>query len=187
MKKATRKTKQTLDILHIGGSIGWLGCGFAQLTINFVALWAEDNGLRHAAHEIAHVLDRWPLTAMSVLALVTGVLLGLKTKWGLVQYWWVAVKLALTVLLFVGVPVVVGGWILDAVDRTRLGDPLADPVYLTDRAALMASSVTIVAALSVMLFLSVVKPWKRTPWSRRPARVADTAPRHRVTYADDYR
>lgn len=170
MRKASRKTKQILDILHIGSSIGWLGGGFAQLTINFVALWAGDDHLRHAAHEISHALDRWPLTVMSVTALVTGVLLGLKTKWGLIQYWWVAVKLAVTVALFVGVPIFVGGWVLDAIDRTAAAAPLADPVYLADRAALMASSVTIIASLLFMLFLSVVKPWKRAPWSRRTDR-----------------
>jgi hypothetical protein len=167
MRKASRKTKHVLDILHIGSSIGWLGGGFAQLTVNFVALWAADDHLRHAAHEIAHALDRWPLTALSLTAIVTGVLLGLKTKWGLIQYWWVAVKLVLTVVLLVGVPIFVGGWVLDAIDRTTAGNSLADPAYLADRAALMASSIAIIITLLFMLFLSVVKPWKRTPWARR--------------------
>ncbi|GAA1676895.1 hypothetical protein GCM10009765_27760 [Fodinicola feengrottensis] len=161
MRKATRKTKNLLDILHIGSSIGWLGGGFMMLTINIAGLLTADPQLRHAAHEIAHVLDRWPLTALSVTALVTGALLGLKTKWGLVRYWWVTIKLVLTSVLLVTTPILVGGWALDAVDRSGRPGVLADSAYLVDRAELLGASVSIISLLTFMLVLSVVKPWKR--------------------------
>jgi uncharacterized membrane protein len=49
------------------------------------------------------------LAPLTLVALGTGVLLGLLTQWGLLRYWWVTIKLALTailtgVILFVLVP-----------------------------------------------------------------------------------
>lgn len=42
-----------------------------------------------------------PMLVSGLLCLVTGLLLGLGGKWGLVRYWWVAVKLTLNLLLCV--------------------------------------------------------------------------------------
>jgi hypothetical protein len=162
MRKASRKTKQLLDILHIGSSIGWLGGGFMMLTINVFGLLTDDPRSRHVAHEISHVLDRWPLTFLAIGALVTGVLMGLKTKWGLVRYWWVAIKLVLTCAQIIVIPIVVGGWSVDAIDRSARPGMLSDPAYLADRADLLGASVGIISLLTFMLVLSVLKPWKRT-------------------------
>jgi hypothetical protein len=41
----------------------------------------------------------WLVAPLAVLSLGTGLLLGLLTRWGLFQYWWVTIKLAITVVL----------------------------------------------------------------------------------------
>jgi hypothetical protein len=43
----------------------------------------------------------WPLIATGLVCLASGVVLGLGTKYGLVRYWWAAIKLALNVVLVV--------------------------------------------------------------------------------------
>lgn len=165
MRKATKRTKQLLDVLHIGSSVGWLGVGIAQLTINVVALTTAHPEVQHTAHEIAHTLDRWPLTILSLTALATGVLLGLKTKWGLLRYWWVAAKLTLSCALLILVPIVVGGWVLEAIDLTASTPPgdsaSASDGYAVVRAELLASSIVIFTTLAFMLTITVVKPWGR--------------------------
>ena len=40
-----------------------------------------------------------PMSSAAMLSLITGILLGVGSKYGLVRYWWVATKLALNVVL----------------------------------------------------------------------------------------
>lgn len=162
MRRISKRGKHVLDVLHYWTSLGWLGVGFCQLTLNVIALVTDDPVLRHAAHEITHLFDRVLLIALALGSLTTGVLLGLKTKWGLVRYVWVFVKLALSLALLVFTPVWMGGWIGEAVDLSANPAALADPAYLAVRTELFTGSVSIVTTLLLITVLSVVKPWGRT-------------------------
>jgi hypothetical protein len=157
VNRLSRRGRQTLIVAHYVSSLGWLGVGFCQLTLNVVALTTGDPALRHAAHEFAHILDRSLLTFLAVSSAVTGILLGVRTKWGLVRYWWVTVKLVVTVSLIIATPIWVGAWIRQAIDATGTG---AGPY---PRGELMTSSVVIVSTLAVVTVVSVVKPWGRIP------------------------
>jgi hypothetical protein len=161
-RRIGRRAKQALDVLHYWTSLGWLGVGLSQLTLNVLALATDDPALRHAAHEIAHTFDRTVLTVLALGSLVSGALLGWRTRWGLLRYWWVAVKLVLTVVMVVATPVWMGGWVGDAVALTR--DPAApsDPAYRAVRDELMAGSITLVVTLLGLTVISVVRPWGRT-------------------------
>jgi hypothetical protein len=160
-RRISRRGKQLLDLLHVVTSVGWLGVGLCQLTLNVLALATDDAALRHAAHEIAHVFDRYLLIALATGSMVTGVLLGLKTRWGLLRYRWVAVKLALTAALLLFTPIWMGAWIGEAVALTRPPSLPDDPAYLLVRTELLVGSVTIVSTLLVVTVISVVKPWGR--------------------------
>ena len=92
-------------MLHVACGVGWMGADVV-LAILMLTGWFSDDGPTVAAAYTAARLVIPP--AVPVLAggmLVTGVLLGLGTKYGLVQWWWVFVKLVigvvLTVLVFV--------------------------------------------------------------------------------------
>jgi hypothetical protein len=156
-----RRGKQTLDVLHYSTSVGWLGVGLSQLTLNLLALGTDDPALRHAAHQIAHAFDRYLLIALALGSFVSGILLASRTKWGLVRYWWVAVKLALTVAMLVFTPIWMGGWIGTAVELS--GDPAAtaDPAYRAVRDQLTVGSVSLVLTLLCITVVSVVRPWGR--------------------------
>jgi hypothetical protein len=92
----SRRSRQLLLVLHYVTSVGWLGVGFCQLTLNLITLSPSESLLRHHAHEIAHILDRWLLTPLALGAAVTGILLSWRSRWGLLRYWWIVVKLVLT-------------------------------------------------------------------------------------------
>ena len=170
MARLSRRGRQTLLVLHYVTSVGWLGIGFCQLTLNLVALTTGDATLRHAAHEFAHVLDRSLLTLFAVSSAVTGILLAVRGRWGLVRYWWIAVKLVLTVALIVATPIWVGGWIQRAITATAGGAEAAG--YVTVRAELLVSSATIVSTLLAVTVVSVVKPWGRIQKTRSRLAVA---------------
>ena len=174
-----RRSRQTLQILHYISSVGWLGVGFAQLTLNLVALLTGSPSLRHDAHEMTHIFDRTILTALSLAAATTGILLAVRTPWGLLRHWWIVVKLTLTVGLIITIPIWVGGWNLQAITATAGGS--VDPGYPTVRAELLGSSITIVGTLIVITIISVVKPWGRirSRSRSRSARAGDGVPRDR--------
>ena len=108
------------------------------------------------------------LTA-GVLCLVTGLVLGWTTKWGLLRYWWVAVKLAVNLVLCTLILVALQPGMADirAYGESRLTEPL-DPTNL------YFPPIVSLTALSFATVLAVYKPWGRIrPGSarrlRRPA------------------
>jgi hypothetical protein len=92
---------------------------------------------------------------LSLLALTTGVLGALVTRWGLLRYWWVATKLALTTLMTVLV-------VLVLVPKVRAAG--ADPEALTGPEKLQLVIAPSVACSLLLLntVLSVYRPWGRT-------------------------
>lgn len=155
-----RRARHTLLVLHYVSSVGWLGGGLCQLTLNVVALATGDPVLRHAAHEIAHVFDISVLALLALGSAATGILLAWRGRWGLLRYRWIVVKLVLTGVLIVYTPVWVGGWVGEAISATAHGPGGAG--YPAVRTELTASSVGIVTTLVLVTVISVVKPWGRT-------------------------
>lgn len=167
-----RKPLRTaLLTLHIIVSVGWNGVAFCQLVLASTA--AIDPDLRHPAYELMHVIDRTLNIPLALLTLITGVVLSVKTRWGLLRHWWIVVKLSITV-----VAVISGG----AVIRTLI---VASAKHsATAAAGYPAQTVALVVCGTVMnlLFitatvLSTTKPWGRTPRGRREARALTATPR----------
>lgn len=162
-------SRKAVLVLHILSGIGWVGVDIAVFTLLLTARASTDATLVASAFNAIRIVVPVAVPPLSLGILVTGLLLGLGTPWGLLRYWWVVVKLGLslvmTVLVFTSlVPGVgeIGTLALttasaDAV-RASLG-PLPDQ--------LMYPPVVSFLMLSVATALSVFKPGRRTPWSDR--------------------
>jgi hypothetical protein len=161
-RRIGRRAKQSLDVLHYWTSLGWLGVGMGQLTLNVLALTTDDPALRHAAHQIGHAFDRYLLIALALGSFATGVLLAWRTRWGLLRYRWVVAKLVLTVVMLVFTPFWMAEWIVAAVDLTESAAAVTDPAYLAVRHQLTTGSVGLVLTLLGITVISVVRPWGRT-------------------------
>ena len=158
-----RRPRRNTPLLaaHIVISVGWIGLEVALLALGLTALTAGDGGLRVAAVMLAARLGTWLYPAFSIGALVTGVWLSLRTRWGLLRHWWVVAKLVMNVALVIGGNLVVipaarraaGGLTLDAVGR-----PVGAAASLTG--AMTVGMLLLVAAT----LLSVYKPRGRTPF-----------------------
>lgn len=151
-----------LLLLHIVVSVGWLGLNVGNLTLAVTGLTTDDPGTQHAALGAMYLVGGPLLIPVSLLTLVSGVLLGMYTKWGLVRYRWVLVKLVLTVIAVVLIPLsLLPG--LAELSRLIAGTPagrLADtgPLALDMLAAgVVSTSMYVTSAV-----LSVLKPWGRT-------------------------
>lgn len=161
-RRLSPTTYKLLLLLHIVVSIGWLGLNVGNLTLAITGLTTDDPGTQHAAFGAMYLIGGPLLIPVSLLALASGVLLGIYTKWGLVRYRWVLVKLTLTVVAVVLIPLSLlpGLRELSALMADTPADRMADtgPLALDMLAAgLVSTSMYVTNAV-----LSVLKPWGRT-------------------------
>lgn len=82
---------------HITFSVGWLGAVAVFLVLAITGLRSQDNQLVRSSL-IAMKLSAWfVIVPFCLTSLFTGVVQAIGTKWGLFKYYWVVVKLFLTV------------------------------------------------------------------------------------------
>ena len=98
--------RKLLLTVHVAASVSVLGTDLVLLALGISSVGGADPRTIYPA---AHLVSAWLVAPLAVLALGTGLLLGLLTPWGVLRYWWVTSKLALTavltgVVLFVLVP-----------------------------------------------------------------------------------
>lgn len=153
---------------HIIVSVGWLGVVVAKLVLGLAAITSNAHDISDALYVAMKVVDVIFLPA-AIATVVTGVLLSLGTKWGLLRHYWVATKLALTV----GV-IVTGIALVDRLVRQSIsassGQAVADGTILGVAyapALLISLSVAHVLMLGVATVVSVYKPWGKTRLGRR--------------------
>ena len=145
--------RRAVLMVHVIAGVGLLGDGGAVLAINVRAATTDDPGFAAASYELLAMFTVLFGIPLSFTALLTGILLGLATPWGVLRYAWVVAKLA----LLVGV-ILVGSLVLGpGTEAMRSGDGGAE-------ARLIAGSAYDVVALTLATGLSVFKPRRR----RRP-------------------
>jgi hypothetical protein len=136
--------------LHIAASVGLLGDSAGFLA---VAIRAAGNEDPTAVLEMARVLNMFATVfgiPLSFAALISGLVLGLGTKWGVVRYPWVIAKLTLIVSVMA-----VGGFMIGPALTTMLAGGAGGAKIL------IAAAAYDVVALGVATGLSVFKPGAR--------------------------
>ncbi|MEV6275659.1 hypothetical protein [Nocardia sp. NPDC051832] len=166
MWKLNRRARQATLIVHIVAAGAWIGIDVLVAVLVVVGRFGSDLETRSLAYQALGAFVVWPMLVSGLVCLATGLLLGLGTKWGLIRYWWVLVKLVLNVVLCL--------LILEALRPGmpgvgRYGRELltgtADPAVVSDLVFPPAVSLT---ALAIATVLSVAKPWGRVRRAARP-------------------
>lgn len=152
---------------HIIVSVGWLGIVFVKLVLGIAAITTDESGVSGALYLSMEVVNvTFPPAAIGTI--VTGVLLSLGTKWGLLRHYWVATKLTLTV----GV-IVTGIALVDRLIQQSIGQAMGDGTILGIASApatlLISLSVAHALMLGIATIVSVYKPWGKTWFGRRKA------------------
>jgi hypothetical protein len=165
MKKSAR---QVTLIVHLVSAGAWIGIDVIVAVLVLVGRFGSDLGTRSLAYQALAAFVVWPMLTSGLVCLVTGVLLGLLTKWGLLRYWWVLVKLVLNLVLCTLILLALQPGMADVAVYGRdllTGSP--DPQVVSDLFFPPAVSLT---ALTFATVLGVVKPWgrigKRAPRTR---------------------
>ena len=175
--RLTPATRKTVMVLHAITGISWMGVDIALFVLLMTARTTDDPALVVSGFNAIRIIVPVAVPPLSLGILVTGLILGLGTPWGLIRYWWVLVKLILslimTALVFLSlVPAINSIPVLSATPMS------ADAVRASLGSLptqLMFPPVVSFLMLGVATILSIFKPWRRTPWSREssPVRAAE--------------
>jgi hypothetical protein len=132
----------------------------------FRALLTDDGRAKALSFRVLELIAVGPLLACGLVCLLSGVLLGLSSRYGLVRYWWVAVKLVLNLVLTGLVLVALAPEVAAHAEQARQFDA-GLPVPL-EVGQLIFPPIVSPTALLVAMALAVFKPWGRIRRSGRP-------------------
>jgi hypothetical protein len=84
--------------LHIAASVGWIGAVAAYLALDLtVASSPAPEDVQSAWFAMDLIVNK-VIMPLALVALATGIIQSLGTKWGLFEHWWVLISLVLTIL-----------------------------------------------------------------------------------------
>jgi hypothetical protein len=159
------RTRKSVLVVHIASAGAWLGIDVVMAVLVFTALGTDDLRTKALAFQALELFVVWSLLATGLICLLTGILLGLSSRYGVLRYWWVVAKLTLNLLLTGLVLVALAPTVGDAAERGRQAVAGA-PVSL-EIGDLIFPPIVSPAALAVAFVLAVFKPWSRI--RKRPA------------------
>ncbi|MCP3820242.1 hypothetical protein NLX86_19695 [Streptomyces sp. A3M-1-3] len=164
MAMTPRQRKLALTA-HVTASVGWLGAVAVFLALAVAGLTSQDVQRARSAYVAMEISGWYVIVPLAFASLLTGVLSAVGTTWGLVRYYWVVVKLVITVLATIALLVhmqPVSSIADAAAGAASSGGALHEP-----RVQLVIQSAAASLALLVATALSVYKPQGRTHYGQR--------------------
>jgi hypothetical protein len=162
VRRLAPTTRKWLLLLHVVVSVGWLGLNIGNLTLAITGLTTDDPTTQHAAFGAMYLIGGPLLIPISLLAYVSGILLGYYSKWGVFRYRWVLVKFTLTTIAVLLIPLSLlpGLRDLSALMANTPADQLADTG--ANGADMLVAGLVSTSMYVTNAVMSVIKPWGRT-------------------------
>ena len=148
---------------HITSSIGWVGAALAFLALAVIGFTSDDPVKVRGAYLLMAPAAWFVLVPLAHASLLSGIVLSLGTTWGLFRYYWVVLKLGITVFATVILLIYMGTF-------REMAGVAADPVM--DLAVVRNASPIVHAILALILLLAatglaVYKPLGMTDYGKR--------------------
>lgn len=148
--------RKSLTLLHIAVAVSVLGIDVVLIALGLAGYTAGPGSIYPAAQLIGARL-LWPL---AIASLITGVALALLGPFGLFRFWWVAIKLTITLALTGLLAFILLPALASAAEATAAGEALTASRRLVLTIGPLASS----SLLLVNIALAVFKPkWRLIP------------------------
>lgn len=150
-----------LKLLHILLVIMWTGGAMALCLIAAVVSTDTGGGLITRSL-ILKVIDDYLIIPGAIGCLITGLIYGIWTRWGLIKHKWVAVKLVLSIAQILFGTFVLGPWVNgNVLISGAIGVlALADPVFNSNMHNTLIWGPVQLFFLLFMVVISIFKPWK---------------------------
>lgn len=150
--------------VHLTCSIGWIGAVLAYVALGLAATTSTDAPVVRGSWISMELIGWWVLLPLAVGTLLTGLVLSLGTRWGLLRHYWVlfafVLTLVATVVLVLHLPSVSA-----QADRART----LTGAELQELGGDLFHAVLALVLLLVILVLNIYKPpgMTRYGWRRR--------------------
>jgi hypothetical protein len=155
----SRRWRRVVLILHIIAGGAWIGIDVMVAVLVWAGRFGANAETRGLAYQALAAFAVWPMLTSGLFCLATGVVLGLGTKWGLLRYWWVAVKLVLNLVLCALIVLALEPGMAEV---ARYGRDLAEGTEAPSAVStLFFTPAVSLTALTLATVLGVVKPWGR--------------------------
>jgi hypothetical protein len=161
--------RKLLLTVHIVVSVGVIGADVSVITLGATGLMSSAPELIRASYLAMELLAESVLLPLALAALLTGILLGLGTSWGLTRYYWVMTKLVLTISAVTALVFVLRPRVSQAaaeVLRVPLTELATTGIGKLGVAVTVGSAVALLVLLTTAI-LAVYKPWGQTRWFKR--------------------
>lgn len=152
--------RKTILVVHVVSAGAWIGIDVMVAVLVATGMLSDDPATQGLAYQALGTFVVIPMLVSGLVSLVTGLALGLGTKWGLVRYWWVAVKLVANVVLCTLIVVALQPGMAEVrAHGEALSAGLRDSV---DVSTLIFPPIVSLSVLTLATVLAVFKPWGRT-------------------------
>ena len=145
---------------HVTSSVGWVGAAVVFLALAGIGFTSDDPPKVRGAYLLMAPAAWFVLVPLAHASLLSGIVLSLGTTWGLFRYYWVVLKLGITVFATVILLIYMGTF-------RQMAGVAADPVV--DLAVVRNASPIVHAILALILLLAatvlgVYKPFGMTAY-----------------------
>ncbi len=160
-KEFNQTVRKWIRLLHIVFSLVWLGF-IISLGLLIFFRPEPSNGIELLyINTIIHRMDTTLMVFTPLASLLTGILLCWKTRWGFFRYWWVIVKLTLTIVIM-GISIIYLGPVSPNLIEisSKLGlDALTDKTYISYFNRLVVFNPVNITLFLFLAYISQFKPW----------------------------
>jgi len=84
--------------VHVTCSLGWIGAAFAYLALGIAAGTSHDQLIIRTSWLAMDLVGWYVVVPLAIASLLTGILMSLGTRWGLLRHYWVVIALVLTTI-----------------------------------------------------------------------------------------
>lgn len=162
MIKLSPTGRTWLKGFHVVAMAVWVGSAISIMMLNLLASPTNGYALQGVLL-VLKLIDDVVLIPAAISSLLTGLLLSWLTPWGFFKWRWVTVKWVLTIAAMIFGTFWMGPW-LNEMAAIAAADPinaLANATLAQNRWLLLVSAGPMLIAMITMIFISIIKPWKR--------------------------
>lgn len=159
---------------HVTFSVGWLGSVAAFLALAISGLVSQNSQSIVAYYVAMDLITRFVILPLCFASLISGLVQGFVTHWGIFRHYWVVFKLLISILSTVILLVHMRP--IAFLAKVAAEGALANPEHRQLMVQLVFDSSAAIVALLVAVGLSIYKPQGLTKYGRRKIREQKAMP-----------
>ncbi|GAB2858814.1 hypothetical protein GCM10027176_71660 [Actinoallomurus bryophytorum] len=161
------RIRKTIVTLHVIFAVGWLGTDFSMLGLGITGFSSSSLETMRESYLSMERIGAYVVIPVALCAVLTGLLLGLGTRWGLLRYHWVTVKLVVGLLALTLAVLPLQIQLHTA--ATAVQEPGATSDIGFVQYTLIIAPAVALALYSSNVVLSIFKPWGMSAYGKRRA------------------